>query len=137
MRTAEEQLKEVKGILSLFRWDFDFWLGPNPEDLMWNISETGELVFFVNSSDLFSWGYASLDQIKLEDVVDLKKAIEDNTEAIKDEENPFTKTTHGILLWLARKEGRRPQLSLYKCFNEKQAALFDACGPENTQYGRD
>lgn len=76
-----------------------------------------EVSMYVNCNDLFYWASADAEDFSVEDLDDYQQAL---TESAK----------HGDLLWVCRKRKMRPQKPYYKYFNEEEAILFDACGPD-------
>ena len=77
----------------------------------------GKPVMFVNCNDLFYWACADAEDITLEDIPDLERAISECPNL-------------GHLLWCCRKRGMRPQGPFYNEFTPEEAALFDQAGPE-------
>lgn len=69
---------------------------------------------YVNCNDLFWWGCADDEEVKVEDIPLLLQSLEDSPK-------------NGALLYCARKRGMRPQTPYYKYF-EGEEHLFDACG---------
>lgn len=75
---------------------------------------------WVSCSDLFYWACADGEDFEITDLEDLKQAYIDSPD-------------NGDILWCCRKRGMRPQKPYYRYFNDKDAALFDACGPERDE----
>lgn len=72
----------------------------------------------VDCNDLFYWACAD------DEAFDAANDLEDFNLAYKDSPK------NGGILWCCRKRGMRPQNPYYKYFNQEEAKLFDACGPE-------
>jgi len=104
-------------------------------ELFWRTSgEFAPVTFMVNCNDLFYWGCADAEPIVAADIPDLEAAKDDMRKVYR-EEKKTNMTVYGELLWCARKRRQRPQKAYYKYFPETSHALFDACGPEDEQYG--
>lgn len=82
--------------------------------------EEENVTMWVDSSDLFGWGYSNADEIMFSDIPDLMKALEESPD-------------HGGILWVCRKFKDKPQKPYYKYFNDKEKVLFDACKPPQAQ----
>lgn len=119
----------LDSIIQLFSV-IDGFSGPNCDAIWWRTDgEYAPLTIFVNCNDLFAWGCADCEEIRPGDLDELRLACED----CKNEKGAMRK---GHLLWCARRRLCRPQVAYYKYLSDKEKALFDACGPTETQYGR-
>lgn len=120
---------DVRAILECFDEAQD---GVSHDALWWRTDgEYAPITFFVNCNDLFVWGCADCEEITAADVPEFRSAINDINNA-----EGGCAYAHADSLWTARKRGQRPQMAYYKHFSPAEAVLFDACGPEETQYGR-
>lgn len=73
----------------------------------------------VNCNDLFFWGCSDCEELTINDLPDLQKAVDDSKNAGSD---------CGELLWVARKRQMRPQGAYYAHVSPNLGKLFDACG---------
>lgn len=80
------------------------------------------ITFFVNCSDVFSWGSADLEDLTPERLEAFEQALKDCTDTAGS-------NVYGPELFCARMRGCRPQGAAYP-ENERLWPLFDACGPE-------
>lgn len=72
---------------------------------------------FVNCNDVFYWAMSESEEIKPEEIKDLRECAK----LSKD---------YGAMLWACRKRGMRPQSPRFKDFSDEEKKLFEACGPE-------
>ena len=79
-----------------------------------------EIKLYVNCNDLFYWACADSEDFELADLDDFKQAYKDSP-------------GNGNLLWCCRKRKMRPQKPFYRYFDESDAELFNACGPERDE----
>ncbi len=98
------------------------------DNLWWRTDDRyAPATFFINCNDLFAWACSDCEEVTAADIDDLDQAYKDADAA--------EKIFHGGLLWVCRKRKMRPQGAFYKYFNEKESALFDACGePRKTDF---
>jgi hypothetical protein len=108
-------------ILRLFA-EFDI------QDCLWWCFPAGQDApkFLVNCNDLFYWATADAEEVTVESLPELRKAIEECL-AI----DPVVGALDGVNLYAARRRKTRPQNC---CYPESKALwpLFDAAGPERT-----
>ena len=76
--------------------------------------------FEVNCNDLFWWACADAEELTLEEIPDLLRALEESPK-------------FGTDLWVARKREMRPQDPYYSYFTPQETELFNACGPERAK----
>lgn len=96
------------------------------DQIWWNIAGKGddeEVRFFANTSDLFYWACADLEEITIDKLDLFLSAIKDTEEACGGG------IAYAPELYAARVRQMRPQGAAYP--EEKELwPLFDACGPE-------
>jgi hypothetical protein len=78
---------------------------------------------WVVANDVFYWGCADGEDISVGDIPLLEQSVQDSEK-------------YGLMLYCCRHRKQRPQMAWYKYFSDIECTLFDACGPEDTQYGR-
>lgn len=108
-------------ILRLFA-EFDI------QDCLWWHFPSGpnEPEFLLKCSDLFYWAAADAEEVTVDSLPELRKAIEE-CRAI----DPVCGELDGVNLYAARRRQTRPQNCCYpKC--KELWTLFDAAGPERT-----
>ncbi len=78
----------------------------------------GDHQLWVNCNDLFFWACSDGEDISIEELPDLLRALEESPK-------------NGDILWVCRKRHTRPQGAYYK-YLKGEEHLFDATGPERT-----
>lgn len=107
----------LRRVLAVFAFD-------NCDDLWWRTDgEYAPATFFVLCNDLFEWGTADVEPIRIEDLPLLEQTAEDVRPLV-----PMLNCVGD--LFAARKRQMRPQGASYKYIPEVLWPLFDACGPE-------
>jgi hypothetical protein len=100
------------------------------DELFWNFYEEGELKFFALCSDVFEWGTADMEEIRVEDLDLLEQTHRDLMATPVADPTHAWAVTWTADLYSARKRKKRPQGAVYKNMPEEVQVLFNACGPE-------
>jgi len=126
----EEALQHYHFILEILRLQSDYSVYGEP--IYWRTDgEHVPVTFWVLCNDVFWWAAADAEQVTLEDVPELRQAIEDVRTLLEPEKSPhycIESYETGCELWCARKRKMRPQQPAYPK-DDRLRALFDACGP--------
>lgn len=84
------------------------------------------LDFFIHCSDVFAWGVSDSEPLLESSFDELVQAVDDCSPHEDD----------GVLLYVARRRGMRPQGAFYKELEESNYPLFDDCGePRPATFG--
>ncbi len=82
-------IEEVKAVVNAaFKHDID---------LLWRVDDNNEIRAAINVNDVFFWGCSDAEEIEVEDLPELEKALEDGGYIF------------GSYLFVCRKRGMRPQ----------------------------
>jgi hypothetical protein len=113
-------MKELDDILAVMRLAAKHDL----QDCIGYSFDDGDVSFYVPCSDVFGWGCADAEELPIENLPLLERAIDDCL-AI----DPVCGMLSGMELYCARVRNLRPQGPAYP-ENQELWPLFDACGPE-------
>lgn len=133
--TVEEFKDHLYDTMSLIT---EFWASLSTEDFIVNTKEQ-EIAVICN--DVFAWGFADAEDIETSDDIELLR------QSIKDCTAIEPRSSHGALLYCARKRNMRPQGAYYKYLDvydykkdqppelnaeatAKMHKLFNDAGPE-------
>lgn len=133
--TVDEFKDHLYDALSLIP---EFWTSLSTDDFLVN---TREKSIGVVCSDIFAWGCADVEDIESSDDIELLR------QSIKDCLEIEQRSSHGVLLYCARKRQMRPQGAYYKYLDvydykkdqprelneeatEKMHKLFNDAGPK-------
>jgi hypothetical protein len=110
---ARAELAKAKYFIMVVELCYDLEL-----DVYWNDWDGKGTRALINCNDMFFWGCADCEEIKLEDDEAIRKAHADS------------KDFNGAYLFIARKRKMRPQGAWYVHIDPVDWPLFDECGPE-------